>query len=245
MLKEMTAAPAVPLASPTTRSFKVTAFYTFRFPASKISLCHRPLALCHLHSPTAYPNPIKGSYDPELRSVLELASDSELYHLQSILFGPSYLSPLLKSIANGAHVDCAMIEEDLEERDDFISVLQERFLFLAADARSTLRGERPSYRNVLLGVRKKMNISCSRKLSTEDLEMEIFLHILQEYSRNFDEFPVVQEKAKAYNGQYNLESGLAQWKLQVIAALRVGGPKLLSMIINGSGIFALGKIYQL
>ena len=32
-----------------------------------------------------------------------------------------------------------MIEEDLEERDQFLSALESRFLFLAADARSTIR----------------------------------------------------------------------------------------------------------
>jgi len=32
-----------------------------------------------------------------------------------------------------------MIQEDLEEREDFIVALESRFLFLAADARSTLR----------------------------------------------------------------------------------------------------------
>ena len=51
----------------------------------------------------------------------------------------SYFSPLLKSITRRGDVDYAMIEEDLEEREDFISSLESRFLFLAADARSTLR----------------------------------------------------------------------------------------------------------
>jgi len=32
-----------------------------------------------------------------------------------------------------------MIEEDPHERDNFIAILESRFLFLAADARSTLR----------------------------------------------------------------------------------------------------------
>lgn len=31
---------------------------------------------------------IVGAFDPELRSVLELATDSELYELERILFGP-------------------------------------------------------------------------------------------------------------------------------------------------------------
>ncbi|KAJ6687684.1 hypothetical protein OIU74_016385 [Salix koriyanagi] len=108
-----------------------------------------------------------GLFDPDLRSVLELATDSELYELEYILFGPSHFSPLLKSIASKrAEIDYAMMDQDLEEREDMISCLESRFLFLAADARSTLRGWRPTYRNVLLTVRKKLSIGCSSKLST-------------------------------------------------------------------------------
>lgn len=51
----------------------------------------------------------------------------------------SYFSPLLKSITKRADVDHIMIGEDPDEREDFISMLESRFLFLAADARSTLR----------------------------------------------------------------------------------------------------------
>ncbi|KNA17641.1 hypothetical protein SOVF_078350 isoform B [Spinacia oleracea] len=75
----------------------------------------------------------------ELRAVLELATNSELFEIEKILFGPSYLSPLLKSVSSGVELDRFMIEEDFEERDHFIEVLESRFLYLAADARSTLR----------------------------------------------------------------------------------------------------------
>ena len=33
-----------------------------------------------------------GAFDPELQLVLELATDSELYELENILFGPRYIS---------------------------------------------------------------------------------------------------------------------------------------------------------
>ncbi|KAE8125898.1 hypothetical protein FH972_020663 [Carpinus fangiana] len=184
----------------------------------------------------------QGAFDPELRTVLELATDSELYELERILFGPSYFSPLLKSITTRADVDHAMIQEDLEEREDFIAALESRFLFLAADARSTLRGWRPSYRNVLLSVRKKLNIRCSSKLSTEDLEVEIFLHLLQDYSsEEFGTFPRVGELSKASNDQGNLELGLSQWKVDTLAAVN----ELRSMILKGGGVFTLAKIYEL
>lgn len=57
----------------------------------------------------------------------------------NILFYLSYFSPLLKSIAKPSDIDYVMIEEDPEERDYFISILESRFFFLAADARSSLR----------------------------------------------------------------------------------------------------------
>ncbi|CAL5362718.1 unnamed protein product [Camellia sinensis] len=187
-----------------------------------------------------------GTFDPELRSVLELATDSELYELERILFGPSYFSPLLKSITKQTDVDYFMIEEDAEERDDFIAMLESRFLFLAADARSTLRGWRPSYRNVLLGVREKLNIPCSSKLSTEDLEAEIFLHLLQEYSRDESgTFPSSWESSKNPDNHGSLELGLSPWKVQAIAALRVGASELRRIILKGGGMLTLGKAYNL
>lgn len=51
----------------------------------------------------------------------------------------SYFSPLLKSIARPKDIDHVMVEQDPDERDDFIAMLESRFFFLAADARSTLR----------------------------------------------------------------------------------------------------------
>ncbi|KAJ4713590.1 AT-rich interactive domain-containing protein 1A [Melia azedarach] len=188
----------------------------------------------------------QGAFDPELRSVLELATDSELYEIERILFGPSYFSPLLKSFTNRADADHVMIEQDLEEREDFIESLESRFLFLAADARSTLRGWRPSYRNVLLAVRKKLNVPCSNKLSTEDLEIEIFLHLLQEYaSEESGVFPGLWDNLKASDNQNSLEVGISPWKVQALAALKVAAVELKSTIFKGGGIYTLAKIYEL
>ncbi|XP_056173593.1 uncharacterized protein LOC115676247 isoform X2 [Syzygium oleosum] len=185
-----------------------------------------------------------GGFDPELRSVLELATDSELYELERILFGPSYFSPLLKSITNRADVDYAMIGEDLEEREDFLAALESRFLYLAADARSVLRGWRPSYRSVLLSVRKKLNIPCSTKLSTEDLEAEIFLHLLQEYLMYSFSLPMWESSANS-DVQDSLELGFDEQKVQAFAASKFGARELRSLIFKGGGLITLAKIYQL
>ncbi|GLT55895.1 hypothetical protein SLA2020_289800 [Shorea laevis] len=187
----------------------------------------------------AHSRSVQGSYDPELRGVLDLATDTELYELHRILFGPSYFSPLLKSIMSRADIGNVMIE-DLDEREGFIAALESQFLFLAADAQSTLRGWRPSYRDVLLSVRKKLNIPCSSKLSTDDLEAEIFLHLLQDYSS--DEagiFSTLWENSKATNVQNSLEVGLSQ------SAVKIGETELQSIILKGSSLITLAKIYQL
>ncbi|XP_057995401.1 uncharacterized protein LOC131175374 isoform X3 [Hevea brasiliensis] len=183
----------------------------------------------------------QGAFDPDLRPVLELATDSELYELERILFGPSYFSPLLKSITGRrVDIDYAIIEEDLAEREAFIEALESRFLFLAADARSTIRGWRPSYRNVLLAVWKKLNVPCSRKLSTEDLEAEIFLHLVQDYSsEESDTFPCLWESSTVTDDQGSLELGPRQWKGPALAARKLGLAELQSMILKGGQLAAV------
>ncbi|GER56735.1 hypothetical protein STAS_34471 [Striga asiatica] len=211
-------------------------------PASRI-LLSRPLAIISRHF---YEGKGSNAFDPELRSVLELATDSELYELERILFGPSYFSPLLKSILRSDGDDGIMIGEDPNEREDFITRLESRFLFLAADARSTLRGWRPSYRKVLLAVRKQLKIPCSKDLSAEDLEVEIFLHLLQEYSSeepsNFS-----SSNGGSNNGDEpnDLELGLSLWKVQKLAALGIGATELRSIIMKGGGMLTLEKLMEL
>lgn len=181
------------------------------------------------------------NFDPDLRSVLELATDEELLELENILFGPSYFSPLLKSITNRPDINYIPEREDIEERQDFIVHLESRFLFLAADARSTLRGWRPSYRNVLLAVRRKLGVPCSSKLSTADLEVEVFLHLLQEYSSHdtgsWDNF-------KFSNSQGSLEVELGQWKVHGLTSLRVGAKELQQIILKGGGVLTLSRVFQ-
>ncbi|CAH9142460.1 unnamed protein product [Cuscuta epithymum] len=188
--------------------------------------------------PAGYTINTGDSFDPKLRAVLELATDSELYELERILFGPSYWSPLLKSITNREYNGFAMLEDDFNEREAFISMLESRFLYLAADAQSTLRGRRPSYRDALLNVRKKLNVRCSAKISVEDLEAEIFLHLLHEYSSS-------TKLVKTANENASLEFGLSQGMFQAEAALKGGQGQLGTMILKGGGMLTLGRIYNL
>ncbi|KAL6524570.1 hypothetical protein OROHE_016241 [Orobanche hederae] len=199
-----------------------------------------------LFSRPSYEGNVTSGYDPELRSVLELATDAELYEVERILFGPSYFSPLLKSIIKKAEVEHIMIGEDPNEREDFISKLESRFLFLAADAKSTLRGWRPSYRKVLIGVRKKLKVPCSSKLSVEDLEIEIFLHLLQEYSsEEAGNVSTSKSGLKNADGSNGLELGLSLWKVQKLAALGIGATEIRTTIMKSGGMLTLEKLLEL
>ncbi|KAL2894515.1 Shikimate dehydrogenase (NADP(+)) [Bienertia sinuspersici] len=185
--------------------------YSHHYSASLTISSSHSKKLTHLPSKTTCDS------DPELRAVLELATSSELFEIEGILFGPSYLSPLLKSINSGVEFDRFMIEQDFEEREHFIDVLESRFLYLAADARSILRGWRPSYKNVLLDVRKQLEVPCSTKLSTEDLEAEVFIHLLGECSRNWD----------------------------TVGSVRAGTAELCSVLLKGGQLISLLKISEL
>ncbi|XP_076916429.1 uncharacterized protein LOC143576142 [Bidens hawaiensis] len=205
-------------------------------PHSSSSVFRPPLR-CPRVTRAAVSSHDQGVFDSELHSLLQLATASELYDVENILFGTSYFSPLLKSIAKPSNVDYVMIEEDPEERDEFITILEARFFFLAADARSSLRGWRPTYRNVLLGVRKEFKIPCSTKLSTEDLEIEIFLHLLQEYSS--------EGSGSLKRGTDSLEVGLSPWKVQAFAALGRGAEEFVTMLLKSGGMLTVGRLYNL
>ncbi|RLN35754.1 uncharacterized protein C2845_PM03G36400 [Panicum miliaceum] len=201
-----------------------------RFPLRSL-LPHRAAA-----SPSAAAA-AEGMSDPELRLVLELATDEELMEFEEILYGTSYFSPLLKSIARRPNSDSSVVLDDIEERDLFISKLESRFLYLAADARSIIRGWRPSYRDVLLGVRKKLGVRCSSKLSTADLEAEIFLHLVNEYSSHQKD-----PKQKSSNEISNL--GINKWKVLTDTAWRIGAKGLESTFLKGGSALTVKTIYE-
>ncbi|KOM43358.1 hypothetical protein LR48_Vigan05g096200 [Vigna angularis] len=245
----------------------------FPFPRRTFSVLQAASVNANANADANSPYHRAHDFDPELRSVLELATDTELSEIENILFGPrshcnsllsfvqfnsvllsssltipflshSYFSPLLKSIpfSNTAQLQRSMIGVDLSMRLQFIEALESRFFFLAADARSTLRGWRPSYRNVLLHIRTKFDIPCSTRLSTHDLELEIFLHLL--HSNSTEEpgnYPAFFDESAASEGQGTLQHGLSSWKLHS----KVGAQDIRSILLKGGGVFTLSKIYQL
>ena len=123
----------------------------------------------------------------ELREALDLATDEELQALTEILFRRKF-NPL----------DYVYIPEPIvvqsQARETWIDAIESRFQFLAADGFTVLRrktGE-VSYRQVLVQVCRYLKIPCAQTLSTEHLEAEIFLFLL---NRAWKQLPAAEQSA--------------------------------------------------
>lgn len=120
---------------------------------------------------------------------LELATDEELQALTEILFRRKF---------NPLDYVCTPepIDVQSQDRDAWIDAIEDRFQFLAADGMTVLRrktGE-VSYRQVLIQVCRYLKIPYSQSLSTEHLEAEIFLHLL---NRAWKQLPSAEQEVLA------------------------------------------------
>lgn len=116
---------------------------------------------------------VEGRILDELRSALELATEEELEQLTQILFRRKF-NPL----------DYLQTPEPIEiqslDRTLWLNALEERFRFLAADGLTVLRGQtrKVSYRHALIQVCHYLKIPYSQRMSTTDIESEIFLNLI-------------------------------------------------------------------
>lgn len=137
----------------------------------------------------------------ELRAALDLATEEELQQLTEILFRPKF-NPL-DYVQN-----TDPIEIQSQDRETWLDAIEDRFRFLAADGITVLRrrtGE-VSYRQVLIQVCRYLKIPYSHKLSTTDLEAEVFLNLM---SRTWKRLPSSERKALTVR----VQRSLAQSKL--------------------------------
>lgn len=110
----------------------------------------------------------------ELRSALEIATEDELRALTEMLFRPKF-NPL----------DYLCMPDPLEvqshSRQEWLDLLEDRFRFLAADGVSVLvrRSDRVTYRQVLIRICQYLGLPYRQDLSTEDLEAEIYLQLIE------------------------------------------------------------------
>lgn len=109
----------------------------------------------------------------ELRSALELATDEELQALTNLLFRPRF-NPV--DYVQG--LDPVVVQSG--PRHQWLDQLEQRFRFLAADGFTVLSGQARylTYRQSLVQICHYLKLTYSKDWSTEDLEAEVFLHLL-------------------------------------------------------------------
>ncbi|MCH9056785.1 hypothetical protein L5220_12900 [Synechococcus sp. PCC 6716] len=110
----------------------------------------------------------------ELRAALELATEEELQDLTEILFRRR-LNPL--DYLNTPDP----IAVQAQDRQAWLDHIEARFRFLAADGLTVLTGktQQISYRQTLMRVCRYLNIKFSPSWTVSELEIEIFLGLLQ------------------------------------------------------------------
>lgn len=139
----------------------------------------------------------------ELRAALELATEEELQQLTEILFRRKF-NPL----------DYVQTPEPLEiqsqDHEAQLDAIEQRFRFLAADGMTVLRGRTQefTYRQALIQVCHYLKIPYSKKLTTTDLEAEIFLNLM---GKAWKRLPTSEQKSLTVRVQRSLaESNLSE-----------------------------------
>ena len=167
----------------------------------------------------------------ELRSALDLATEEELQQLTAILFCRRF-NPL-----DYVHTPDP-IEVQSQDREAWLDMLEERFRFLAADGITVLRRrtQEVTYRQTLIQVCRYLKIRYSTKLSTTDIEAEIFLHLLK---RAWKQLPSTDQNA------------LTQKVQQSLAATKLSEPLPLSVqrdpfgwLLKGGSALAVSSIIK-
>jgi uncharacterized protein YaaW (UPF0174 family) len=167
----------------------------------------------------------------ELRDVLELATQDELEALTDILFRRQF-NPL----------DYMYTPEPLDVQsqdwDEWLDSLEDRFRFLAADGITVLRGKSTQlgYRQILLQVCRYLKITYSQRLSTADLEAEIFLFLL---NRAWKRLP--EKEQKLLTGQVQQAITTAQLT-QDLPPHWHNDP--VGLVLKGGGAIALQSILR-
>lgn len=167
----------------------------------------------------------------ELRAVLELATDEELQQLTQLLFSRKF-NPL--DYLQTPHP----IDVQSRDRSTWIDSLEQRFKYLAADGVTVLQGktEQVSYRQVLIKICRYLKINYSQKLSTTELEAEIFLHLL---GRTCQQLPATEQQ----NLLKKVQRSLAQKNLPEPLPLSIQANPL-NLLLKGSSVIAVSAILK-
>jgi uncharacterized protein YaaW (UPF0174 family) len=167
----------------------------------------------------------------ELRSALELATDDELLALTEMLFRPRF-NPL-DYLQN---VDPLIVQSGT--RQQWLDRLEQRFRFLAADGLTVIHGQsqRVTYRQALIQVCRYLKLPYAQAWSTDDLEAEVFLHLLRS---NWQKLPQTERDRLQQTLKQSL-AGSAQFEALPLALQ--ANP--LGLLAKGSGAVAVSAVLR-
>jgi uncharacterized protein YaaW (UPF0174 family) len=166
----------------------------------------------------------------ELRKALELATDEELQQLTKLLFERKF-NPL-------DYFAPQPIEIQSSNSSVLLDALESRFRYLASDGVTVLRGRTKefSYRDALIKVCHFLKIPYSKKMTTTEIESEIFLELISKSCKKISrrEHNSINQKI-----QNLLASSSSP---EPIPSQVFNNP--LNLILKGSGAFALSAVLK-
>ena len=167
----------------------------------------------------------------ELTAGLELATEEELQQLTGLLFGRG-INPL------DYFQTPLAIDVQSRDRDAWLDALDQRFRYLAADGMTVLRGQtqKVTYRQALIKVCAYLKISYSQKLSTTDLEAEVFLYVL---GRTWKCLPRSERNVLSQN----IRDSLAKYNFPQPLPVSIQNNPL-SLLFKGSMAFAVSSVLK-
>ena len=167
----------------------------------------------------------------ELRAALELATEDELRNLTQILFCRKF-NPLDYLQTPDP------VEVESQDWDGWLDAIEQRFRFLASDGLTVLqrKTQRFSYRKTLIRVCQYLKIPYSSRMSTTDIEAEIFLNLV---GKAWKKLPTTEQNSM----MEQIQASLA--KSQVPDALPVQlQHNSVNLLLKGSSAFAVSSIVK-
>lgn len=167
----------------------------------------------------------------ELRSALELATEEELQQLTDILFRRKF-NPL-DYVQTPDPIDIQN-----QDHESWLDAIEQRFRFLAADGVTVLRGRtgEVTYRQILIQVCRYLKIPYSAKLSTTDLEAEVFLNLM---GRAWKQMPRHEQKALTAR----VQRSLAKSQLSEPLPVQLQHDPM-ALLVKGGSALAVSSIVQ-
>ena len=167
----------------------------------------------------------------ELRIALELATEEELQQLTQILFCRR-LNPL------DYYYTPEPIDVQSQDLPTWLNLIEKRFRFLGADGLTVLRRQTQevTYRDILIQVCRYLKIPYSVKMTTIDLETEIFLHLLH---KAWQKLPFKEQKSLK---QKVIESLAKSTHPQPLPLSLQHDP--LQIVLRGTGLLAVNSVLK-